>query len=71
MSDLNDLIATNAINAFNSGVQTGITQERERIIKNIQSRISDLRACGKRDNCQELARLIMSYIPEWTEGEQK
>ena len=31
MSDLNDLIATNAINSFNSGLQTGITQERHRI----------------------------------------
>ena len=33
MSDLNDLIATNAINAFNNGVQTGIAQERKRIIE--------------------------------------
>jgi hypothetical protein len=33
MSDLNDLIATNSINAFNQGVQTGVRQEQERIIK--------------------------------------
>ena len=39
MSDLNDLIATNAINSFNSGVQTGITQERERIIKLLEGLI--------------------------------
>ena len=45
--------------------------ERERITKNIESRISDLRACTKQDNCQELANLIESYIQEWTEGEQK
>lgn len=39
MSDLNDLIATNAINSFNSGVQTGIGQERERIIKLLEAEI--------------------------------
>jgi hypothetical protein len=43
----------------------------ERIIKNIKSRISDLRACSKQDNCQEFASLIETYIPEWIEGEQK
>jgi hypothetical protein len=36
MSDLNDLIATNSINAFNQGVQTGARQEQERIIKLIE-----------------------------------
>jgi hypothetical protein len=51
-------------------IELGRKLERERIIKNIESRISDLRACSKKDNCQELARLIKSYIPEWTEGEQ-
>jgi hypothetical protein len=33
VSDLNDLIATNSINAFNQGVQTGVRQEQERIIR--------------------------------------
>ena len=32
---------------------------------NIESRIADLRSCGKDDNCQEFAALIESYIPEW------
>ena len=39
MSDLNDLIATNAINAYNSGVQAGAAQERERIIKLLESKL--------------------------------
>jgi hypothetical protein len=38
MSDLNDLIATNSINAFNQGVQTGVRQEQERIIKLLEQR---------------------------------
>ena len=45
--------------------------ERKRIIKNIKSRVGDLRSCHKNDSCQELATLIESYIEEWTEGEQE
>lgn len=51
--------------------QAGVTGERERIRANIISRVSDLNACSKRDNCKELARLIESYIPEWLEEENK
>ena len=35
MSDLNDLIARNAIMSFNEGLETGARQERERIIKEL------------------------------------
>lgn len=51
--------------AFLDGVET----ERERIVQNIRERVADLRACSKRDNCQEFATLIESYIQEWTEVE--
>lgn len=57
--------------AYDAGVVDGRVAERERIIKNIQSRVTDLRACSKVDNCRQLADLIESYIPEWTEGENK
>lgn len=50
-----------------SGLESGVEHERHRIIENIKERIEDLRACNKRDNCHELAELIESYIPEWTE----
>lgn len=33
MSDLNDIIATNAIHAFNSGLETGQKIERERVFR--------------------------------------
>jgi hypothetical protein len=52
-------------------IRIGEHRERERIVRNIQERISDLRTCSKPDNCHEVARLIESYIPEWTEREQK
>lgn len=37
MSDLNDLIATNAVRAYNQGFERGAVEERERIIKLIDS----------------------------------
>ena len=33
MSDLQDVIAKSAVVAFNSGLQAGVRQERERILK--------------------------------------
>jgi hypothetical protein len=39
---------------------------REQIITNIMDRVVDLKYCNKHDNCKELAILIESYIPEWT-----
>lgn len=63
-----DEIARGNLNVL---IQTALEQERNRIQANILSRVSDLNACSKRDNCNELARLIESYIPEWLEGENK
>ena len=47
MSDLQDLIATNAVRAYNEGFERGATEERERIIsmaKNL-AHTDDDRAC--------------------------
>jgi hypothetical protein len=33
MSDLQDLIATNAVRAYNEGLERGVVSERERIIE--------------------------------------
>jgi hypothetical protein len=52
---------------YDSGFESGVEHERQRIIENINERIEDLRTCSKIDNCHELAELIESYIPEWTE----
>ena len=52
-------------------IKIGEHRERERIVRNIQERISDLRSCSKSDNCHEVARLIESYISDWTERDQK
>lgn len=53
---------------FTCPICYGADRERERIIKNIKSRVDDLRSCYKNDNCQEFATLIESYIEEWTES---
>ena len=46
----------------------------KQIVANIMDRVIDLRCCNRDDNCHELAELIESYIPEWTDfllnGEQ-
>jgi uncharacterized protein YicC (UPF0701 family) len=55
---------------YHAGMIQGRIEERKQITNNIRERIKDLRACGKTDNCQELATLIESYIPEWIEAEQ-
>jgi hypothetical protein len=49
MSDLQDVIATNAIRAYNEGFARGITQERDRIVSLLQEAISE---CGEQcDYC--------------------
>ena len=52
MSDLNDLIATNAINSFNSGLQTGIAQERHRIVELLE------KAMGSHNHAEKLTVLL-------------
>lgn len=39
MSDLQDLIARNAVMAYNQGVERGAAEERERIIKLLESKL--------------------------------
>jgi hypothetical protein len=49
MSDLQDVIATNAIRAYNEGFARGITNERDRIIAMLQEAIAE---CGEQcDYC--------------------
>jgi len=52
-------------------IDLGAKRERERIRANILTRVTDLNCCTKRDNCNELARLIESYIKEWLDGESE
>jgi hypothetical protein len=42
-----------------------IANTKERITLNIMDRVTDLKTCGKDDNCYEFGDLIESYIKEW------
>lgn len=42
MSDLQDIIVTSSVKAFNSGLAHGVNQERERIIELLQHRVDKL-----------------------------
>lgn len=44
--------------------------ERERIKQEIMSRVTDLKSCGSNDNCEEIAELLLDWMPEWL-GEDK
>lgn len=72
MSDLNDLIATNAVRAYNQGLERGTTSERERIVELlIANNVLRLDALGSLVfiNCDTLA---VEYLPEsLVKGEQK
>jgi hypothetical protein len=46
-------------------VQANVVAERERIKINIMDRVTDLKTCGKNDDCWEFGDLIESYIEEW------
>lgn len=50
---------------FTSGINKGRKLERKLITIRVMERVEDLRSCHKSDNCQELATLIESYLPEW------
>ena len=45
MSDLNDLIATNAVRAYNEGFERGVASEQERIIEVIKSQADEPCCC--------------------------
>lgn len=53
------------INDIHALVAITVKNEQERIVQNIMSRVTDLKTCGKNDNCLEFGELIESYIDEW------
>lgn len=45
MSDLQDLIATNAVRAYNEGFERGVASERDRIIEVLDGQVCDEDFC--------------------------
>lgn len=66
MSDLQDLIARNAVMAYNQGVERGETEERERIIKLLELEIARHFELGLEASAYYLEGLV-----ELIKGEQK
>lgn len=64
MSDLQDIIATSSIAAFNSGVKSGMHEERNRIIEKLERYVADLKECGKKDNCLDIAIAVEGQIQD-------
>lgn len=48
------------------GYNDGAKDERERILEILKDRASDLESCHKRDDCQEMARIVRVCIDDIT-----
>jgi len=64
MTDLQDIIASSSIHAFNSGLQSGRLEERKRIIEKLTLYVTELKECGKKDNCLEIALAVQGQIED-------
>lgn len=66
MSDLQDLIATNAVRAYNEGFERGATEERERIIKLLEE-AREAQPCG----CDDCGDHVWGKAIELIKGDQE
>ena len=57
MSDLQDLIATNAVRAYNEGLERGVASERERIIELLDNQVCTDDFCVH-DSCVNTLEII-------------
>lgn len=64
MTDLQDIIASSSIHAFNSGVQSGRLEERKLIIEKLTRYVNELKECAKKDNCLEIALAVQGQIED-------
>ncbi len=77
MSDLQDLIARNAVMAYNQGVERGATEERERIIELLNSvaagqyKLLEFSPNRKDGQHREMAIATIYQMTALIRGEQK
>jgi hypothetical protein len=57
VSDLQDLIATNAVRAYNEGLERGVASERERIIELLDNQVCTDDFCVH-DSCVNTLEII-------------
>lgn len=66
MSDLQDIIVTSSVKAFNSGLAHGVIQERERIIKLLEE-AREAQPCG----CDDCGDHVWGKAIELIKGDQE
>ena len=75
MSDLQDLIATNAVRAYNECLERGVASERERIIKLLKDGVgwnnNDRCDCQLCANRRTIEQMKVERLVKRIEGEQK
>lgn len=56
------------VEAFLAGIKHGKVIAQAEVKVNIINRILELNECGKQDNCQEMARALREYLPEFLDN---
>lgn len=66
----NNVLTWDIVNDLeNAAAENAVNLTKERIKAKIMDRVTDLKSCGKNDNCWEFGDLIESYIEEWLDEE--
>jgi hypothetical protein len=71
MSDLQDLIATNAVKAYNEGFERGTVAERERVIELLKLNQVDTSKTAMSPSTQVAWNEIRLLLAELIKGNQK
>ena len=71
MSDLQDIIVSSSVKAFNSGLAHGVIQERERIVELLKLNQIDTSKSPMSADTQVLWHEIRLLLAELIKGEQK
>lgn len=56
------------VEAFLAGVKHGKVIAQAEVKVNIMKRVVELAQCTKDDNCQEMARALREYLPEFLDN---
>lgn len=60
---------TDFLEVFNSGLEMGIAHEREKVVKYLQERVEDFKACTNDDSCPEHIYVLEGIIEDIEDSE--